>query len=92
MLAFLKSVSSLESSLRAWALDDTMRLMDASERAEWTSYFAEKDIKELAASVASTCKSQLEGDKMRMRLIGESATLKETWRHAHGLELVKDLV
>jgi hypothetical protein len=91
IFALPKKAASVEANLRAWAIEDAMRFMGESDRAEITAHYWRKEIKDLAAETASICVAQLESDKMQLRLFGKEPGTKETWRLSQGIELVKDI-
>lgn len=91
MFNFLKSTESLEAALREWALEDCMRLMDASERSEWERYYADRQILELAEEVAAKCVSELHSAEMFMKLNGTVPNLRDNWRYTKGAQLVRDI-
>jgi hypothetical protein len=88
IFALPKRAASTEASLRAWAIEDAMRFMGEWDRAGITAHYWQKNLRELAAE---TCVAQLESDKMQLRLFGADPGVKETWRLAQGLELVREL-
>jgi hypothetical protein len=91
IFALPKKSASIEASLRAWALEDAMSFMGEWDRAGITAHYWQKDIKELASDTATLCVTQLESDRMQLRLFGREPGGKETWRLSQGIELVRDL-
>ncbi len=91
MLSFLKSTSALESELRSWALENTIKATSNPDRKDLEKYYGEMDIKELAEEVASFTFSELKNNEMMMHMVGRSPGVKETWRLGQGFDLVKYL-
>lgn len=91
MFNFLKGTDTLETDLRTWALEDCMRVMDASEREEWKRHYAKRDLKDIAEEVASKCISELQQAEMSMKLNGAPPNLKENWKFTKGTQLVRDI-
>jgi hypothetical protein len=91
MFGFLKSSETLEKELRAWFLEDELRVRGDTEpeRQEIREYVAGKELRYLVEDVATDLLNKEQEAPMEAKLFGMKVSASEAAHRKRGLHLLK---